>query len=121
MFIYGDQNEEANGVNSDTAGFFFFVDHNGTRCKVKGKLNIQNIGAKNAASSMVKFYLSDDNTFDDADTYLKQVYIKNIITGESLDKNFKYAFPYGQTLTDKYIIAAIDVDNTVFKRLRIII
>jgi hypothetical protein len=86
---------------------------NGIRCKVKGKLNIQNIGTKNAASSIVKFYLSDDNTFDAADTYLKQVSIKNIITGESLDKNFKYAFPYGQTLTDKYIITVIDVDNTV--------
>ncbi len=86
---------------------------NGTRCKVKGKLNIQNIGTKNAASSIVKFYLSDDNTFDAADTYLKQVSIKNIITGESSDKNFKYAFQYGETLTDKYIVAVIDTDNTV--------
>jgi len=88
---------------------------NGTRCKVKGKLNIQNIGTKNAASSIVKFYLSDDNTFDAADTYLKQVSIKNIITGESSDKNFKYAFPYGETLAGKYIIAVVDADNTVFE------
>jgi hypothetical protein len=85
----------------------------GIRCKIKGKLNIQNIGTKNAASSIVKFYLSDDNTHDDADTYLKNVSTKNIITGESSDKNFKFAFPYGQTLTDKYIIAVIDADNTV--------
>jgi hypothetical protein len=88
---------------------------NGTRCKVKGKLNIQNMGTKNAASSTVKFYLSNDNVFDAADTYLKKISVKNIKTGESSDKSLKYTFPYGETLAGKYIIAVVDADNTVFE------
>jgi hypothetical protein len=78
-------------------------------------LNIQNTGAKNAAASTVKCYLSDDNIFDDADTLLKQKSVTNIKAGESLDKSLKYTFPYGETVTGKYIIAVIDADNTVVK------
>jgi hypothetical protein len=86
----------------------------GIRCTIKGKLNVQNIGTKNAASSTVRFYLSDDNTFDDADTFLKQVsIISNIKTGKSLNKSLQYTFGYGETLTGKYIVAVIDADNTV--------
>jgi len=85
----------------------------GIRCKIKGRLNIQNIGTKNAVSSRVRFYLSDDNAFDDADTYLKQISLSNIKTGKSLNKSLQYTFGYGETLTDKFIVAVIDADNTV--------
>lgn len=103
----------------DLAGSWTFLTQackdtrKGTRCKINGKLNIQNDGLKNAAPSKVKFYLSDDNVFDAEDTYLKERTVRNIKTGEGMDKNLRYAFPYGQTLTGKYIIAVVDEENTV--------
>jgi hypothetical protein len=87
----------------------------GIRCKINGKLRIQNAGTKYAASSTVRLYLSRDSILDDGDFYLNQIVLKNMGTGKSLNKSFKYTFQYGETLTDKYIIADIDSGNTVIE------
>jgi hypothetical protein len=85
----------------------------GIKCNIKGKLNIQNIGIKDASSSLVRFYLSDDESYDDEDTYLKQISIGKIKSGKSMNKTLSYNFQYGETLADKYIIAVIDANDSV--------
>jgi pimeloyl-ACP methyl ester carboxylesterase len=85
----------------------------GIRCKIKSKFNIKNIGTMDAGSSFVRYYLSDDNTFDEGDTFLKQVATGKIKAGKIKIKSFNYNFDYGITISDKYIIAVIDAYNTV--------
>jgi hypothetical protein len=43
----------------------------GTKCTIKGELNIQNVGDSDAKSSFVRFYVSDDSTYDGEDGFLK--------------------------------------------------
>jgi cytochrome c peroxidase len=85
----------------------------GIKCKVKGKLNIQNIGTRDARSSFVRYYLSDDSTYDEGDIRLKQVATGEIKASKSKTKTFSYSFKYGTDAAGKYIIAVIDADNTV--------
>lgn len=44
----------------------------GQNCMVKGTINIQNVGSVDAATSFVRFYLSDDEKYDEGtDIFLK--------------------------------------------------
>jgi hypothetical protein len=83
------------------------------RCKVKGKLSVQNIGQQTAKSSFVRFYLSDNNEFDSSDTFLKQVSTGKIKAGKSKDRAIGYSFRKGTSAAGKYIIAVIDYRNAV--------
>jgi hypothetical protein len=85
----------------------------GIKCGIKGKLNIQNIGKKDASSSMVRCYLSDDESYDDGDMYLKQIATGKIKSGKSMNKTLSFNFQYGEMLAGKYIIAVLDANNTV--------
>jgi cytochrome c peroxidase len=85
----------------------------GIKCKVKGKLNIENIGTQDAKSSFVRYYLSDDGTYDEGDMLLKQVATGKITTNKSKTKTFSYSFKNDTDTAGKYIIAIIDADNTV--------
>jgi hypothetical protein len=88
---------------------------NGIKCKVTGKITIQNVGHQVAPSSKVRIYISDDSTYDGGDTLLKQVATGKITMGKSMKKTFSYSFPYGVSISGKYIIALIDADNTVIE------
>ncbi len=85
----------------------------GLKCSIKGKVNIQNIGNLDAASSFVRFYLSDDALYDLSDTFLKQATTGKIKMGRNKSKSFSYKFQIGMSATGKYIVAVIDADNTV--------
>jgi hypothetical protein len=85
----------------------------GTKCSIKGKLNIQNLGNNDASSSVTRVYLSEDENYDNTDIYLKQISTGKIKSGRSLHKTVSYNFPYGETLAGKYIIAVTDANNTV--------
>jgi hypothetical protein len=86
-----------------------------SKCTLKGKFTIQNIGNIDASSCTVKFYLSDNNTYDGGDTLLRQVPLGTIIAGGSLSGNIKFKLQSGQTATGKYVIAVIDAENTVLE------
>jgi hypothetical protein len=89
---------------------------NGKKCRINGKLTIQNIGNKDAPSSLVRFYLSDGTQYDEGtDTFLKEIATGSLKSGVSKTKNFSYSFPLSETASGKYIIAVIDVDNTVME------
>jgi len=86
----------------------------GLKCKISGKLSIQNVGTVNAPSSFVRFYRSDDEVYNEgADSFLKQVATGTIKVGKSKSKTLSYSFPLRETVTGDYIIAVIDADNTV--------
>ncbi len=85
----------------------------GTKCKIKGTLNIENASDEDTPSSFVRFYLSDDGTYDEGDRFLKQVASGKVSRGKSKAKTLSYSFGYGETLDCKYILAVIDADNTV--------
>ena len=43
------------------------------KCKIKGKLAVQNSGQQEAKTSFVRYYLSDNSDFESGDAFLKQV------------------------------------------------
>jgi subtilase family serine protease len=83
----------------------------GTKCKITGELVIQNIGTQNASSSVVKFYLSDDEVYDENDTFLKQATIGKMKAKAT--KTTKLTYTLATSVLGKYIIAVIDADHTV--------
>jgi len=87
----------------------------GLKCRVSGRLRIQNVGNLNAPKSFVWFYLSDNDHYDGdgIDVYLKQVATGTVRVGKTKTKTFSYSLPLGETASGKYIIAVIDKDNTV--------
>ena len=46
---------------------------------------------------------------------MKQLATGKITMGKSMKKTFSYSFPYGVSISGKYIIALIDADNTVIE------
>ena len=85
----------------------------GQKCTIKGTFTANNIGNRDASSTYVGFYLSDDDTYDEGDTQLKQSSTGKIKVGRSKSIKLSYSFPVGQTATNKYIIAVIDGGNSV--------
>jgi len=85
----------------------------GLKCKISGKLNIQNIGTEKATSS-VGFYLSEDEIQnEEADIFLKQATTGSIKSGASKALTFTYNLPSGETASGMFIIAVIDANNTI--------
>jgi hypothetical protein len=87
----------------------------GIKCNIKSKLNIQNIGTKDAVSSVVRFYLSDNDAYDAGDIFLKKVSTGKLKLGKSVKKTFAYNFKIGFSATGKYVIAVLDADNKVIE------
>ncbi|MFZ3137530.1 MAG: choice-of-anchor D domain-containing protein [Thermodesulfovibrionales bacterium] len=85
----------------------------GIKCKIKGKLYIQNIGSQNSSSSYVNFFLSDDNVYDEGDTFFKKKSAGKIKANKSKNMSFSYSFSYGVDTSSKYIIAVIDAEDKV--------
>ena len=84
-----------------------------SKCTIKGKLSIQNIGNRASGSSLVKLYLSDDNVYDEGDMLIKQILAGKLKAGKSQKKSFSSTLPVGATAYGQYIIAVIDANNTV--------
>ncbi len=101
----------------DLTGNWLFLNHNckntkkGIKCNIKSKINIRNIGANDAASSEVRFYLSDNETFGTEDIFLKRVSTGKLKAGKGKNKAFSYNFKLGDSAADKYVIAVLDADG----------
>jgi uncharacterized repeat protein (TIGR01451 family) len=85
--------------------------------KVKGKIIVQNLGTQDAPTSFVKFYVSDDDQFDDPalggnDSLLKQVATGTVKLGKPKIKTLSVNMR-GECFTGKFIIAVIDAGHTV--------
>ncbi len=85
----------------------------GVRCTLKGRLNIQNTGNKNSSSAHVKFYLSDDDVYDEADTFAKKMSVGNIGASKNKNVSLNYNSPYNVITSGKYVIVVFDADNKI--------
>jgi len=85
----------------------------GNQCSITGTFIVKNIGTSIAASSNVNFYLSEDNTYDEGDTFLKKVAAGKLKVNGSKTIKLTYKLPLNNTASGKYVIAVVDADNTV--------
>ena len=85
----------------------------GPKCKIKGTLNVENNGGQDAISSSVRFYLSDDDTYNAGDAFLKQISSGTVKVSKSMNKKLSYKLLSGVTASGKYVIAVIDADDAV--------
>jgi hypothetical protein len=87
----------------------------GNQCSITGTFIVKNIGKNIAASSNVNFYLSEDNAYDEGDTFLKKVAAGKLKVNASktIKLTYKLQLPLGNTASGKYVIAVVDADNTV--------
>ncbi len=91
----------------------------GSRCTLRGTLQILNTGDQDAPSSKIRVYLSDNDSYDISDTLMKQ-FSSGIIKGGNIkNKNVSCTIPSGTTATGKYVIALLDADDTVLEALEV--
>ena len=80
-----------------------------------GTFNVRNEGDANAASTTVRFFLSNDATLDAGDTLLTQVASGNVQSGgggvKSIPLNAQ--LPNGSSAVGKFVIAVVDAENIV--------
>jgi subtilase family serine protease len=85
----------------------------GTKCTMKGTFTLNNQGNSNSTSTFVNFYLSTDDTSGEGDYLLKAVSTGNLKAGASKAIKLSINLPTGETASGKYVIAAIDSNNTL--------
>ena len=85
----------------------------GAKCTVKGTFTIRNIGNRNASSTYVSFYLSDDDIYDGEGAPFKRLSTGKIKMNMSkpIKLNYNFSFPVGGNSKGKYIIAVIEDDS----------
>ena len=85
----------------------------GRKCNVKGTFAVSNIGNRDAASTYVYFYLSDNGNFDQTDTPLKSFSTGKLKVGKSKSVKLNYNLTIGISASGKYVIAVMDPENLV--------
>ena len=73
---------------------------------------MSNIGNRDAPSTYVDFYLSDNNIFDEEDTLLKRSPTGTMKVSKSKGIKFSYNSSLGENASGNYLIAVIDADDT---------
>jgi hypothetical protein len=89
-----------------------------TKCKIAGSLIVENTGNLNAASSAVKFYLSDDGVHYSEAGFLKQTSTGALKLGAKKTKKLSASLAKGTNAAGKYVIAVIDPDQRVVEASR---
>ena len=87
----------------------------GQRCSINGILTVYNAGTRDAPSTHVGVYLSNDDIYDEGDILLKRLSTGKIKAGSFKSRKFSYTLPLGNTAAGKYIIAFIDKENVVLE------
>jgi uncharacterized repeat protein (TIGR01451 family) len=97
----------------DLAGTWTGVDSSckKTKCKVRGTVEVTNNAPGDAPSSVIKFYLSTDNVFDEGDVLLKRVSTGKIKDGQPKNKKLSAKLPGDPT--GMFLLAVLDADGTV--------
>jgi hypothetical protein len=85
----------------------------GIVCKLSGTLRLRNGGFKSVDSAGVRYFLSDDGIYDAGDRYLKKFGTGVLLWGNSKGFSFSYKLPVGETATDRYVIAVLDINNKI--------
>jgi putative Ig domain-containing protein/CARDB protein len=86
----------------------------GLRCKLRGTFELVNQGAVPAgASSVVRFYLSNDAVVDGSDTLLKEVSVRTLRAGGTRSIRLSVSLSLGTSASGRFVIAVLDANNAV--------
>jgi hypothetical protein len=80
---------------------------------LKGTFTVANQASRNASSTFVNFFLSDNEVHDEADLLLKSLSTGSIKAGLSKSYRLSITLPPGKTAYGRYVIAVIDPNNSV--------
>lgn len=83
------------------------------RCTLKGKFSVSNTGTSYSSQFKVRFYLSNNSSYDISDSLLKEVSISKLKYNSSKAISLNIRLPVGTNAFTKYILAIIDQDNLV--------
>lgn len=83
------------------------------KCSIKGTFLVQNAGNEKAPKSFLEFYLSDDDTFDEDDPLLKRVPVAPLKAGKTKKSPLLAKLSTGMNASGQFVIAIVDVDDTV--------
>jgi hypothetical protein len=83
------------------------------KCSLKGQFNVQYTGSAAIPSSIVAFYLSNDGTLEGSDTLLKQYRVSKLKPNQTAGRKLSVKLPNGVSASGAYVIALVDVDDTV--------
>lgn len=108
--------------NADLSGTWMFLRQtcrgSGTeiRCTLGGTLRVSNNGGGDSASAVIRYFLSNDNTFG-GDTQIAEgnTGIGPVLDGRNRLVPFFTQLPVGTSASGKFIIAVIDPDNEVME------
>jgi hypothetical protein len=86
----------------------------GLQCKISGKFKLWNLGAEKAASSKVRFFLSNDSSLQEADDLLlKEIRVRSLNADKSKTITLQASLPLGSSASDKFVIGLVDAENSV--------
>ena len=85
------------------------------RCTVKGAFVVENRGQQKASSTLLRFYLSSDATFDNGDTFIKDSQVNTLKVGRTKRRSLKVKLPPGTDATGQIVIAVLDSAETVIE------
>lgn len=83
------------------------------RCRIKGVVEVRNIGNLRASPSAVRFYLSEDASLDEEDRFLGRAGIGRLKPAKGKNIKIKYKLKRGETPTGRYLFAVVDADDDV--------
>ncbi len=83
------------------------------RCRVTGVFVATNPGDERAVRSVLRFFLSEDDTLDENDLLLNERHLKALRPSESEDLTARLKLPKGQIGTGLFVIGQLDAENDV--------
>jgi hypothetical protein len=89
------------------------ITDSGTVCKLSGSLRVRNVGYKNVDSASVRYFLSDDGSYDPGDQFLKKFGTGPLPFGTGKKFTFGYKLPVDETATGKHVIAVLDINDVI--------
>lgn len=85
------------------------------RCTVRGAFVVENRGQQKASSTLLRFYLSSNATFDSGDTLLKDSQVNTLKVGRTKRRSLKMKLSTGTDATGQLVIAVLDSANAVIE------
>ena len=83
------------------------------KCKLRGTFLTENRGLQKAPAVLLRFYLSQDTSFDTGDTLLKEMSVSSLKSNKAKPKKLKVSLPTGSSASGQTVIAVLDVANSV--------
>jgi uncharacterized repeat protein (TIGR01451 family) len=84
-----------------------------SKCKLRGTFLTENRGSQKAPVVSLRFYLSQDTSFDTSDTLLKDLRVSRLKSNKAKAKKLKASLATGSSASGQTVIAVLDVANTV--------